>query len=47
MRERLAAKGWPLDDARDGEDDRIAVLRAVAVAQGSSARPLLAALETS
>ena len=45
VRERLAAKGWPLDDARDGEESRIAVLRAFAVAQGSSASPLLADLE--
>ena len=45
VRERLAAKGWPLDDARDGEERRIAVLRAFAVDPGVLGGPLLAALE--
>ena len=45
VRERLAAKGWPFDDARDGEGSRIAVLRALAVPPGSAAASLLPALE--
>ena len=41
MRDRLATKGWPLDDPRDTEETRIAVLRPVAVPSGASALSLL------
>ncbi len=45
VRERLAAKGWPLDDPRDAEEARIATLRPVGIRSGAAALAALTVVD--